>query len=73
MPNGQRYSSAAPAKDRAAWQVVVKHAPDKTEKQARQIINTWLKNGTLYEDDYQDPVRRDIRQGLHVNPVLRPS
>lgn len=73
MPNGQRYSSAGPAKDRAAWKVVITHAPDKPEKQARQIINTWVKNGTLYEEDYQDPDRHEPARGLRVNPVLRPS
>jgi hypothetical protein len=73
MPNGQRYSSAGPAKDRAAWKVVITHAPDKPEKQARQIINTWVKNGTLFEEDYQDQDRREPARGLRVNPVLRPS
>jgi hypothetical protein len=73
MSNGQRYSSAAPAKERAAWKVVTKHAPNKPEKQARQIINTWVKNGTLFEEPYHDPDRRTPVLGLQVNPVLRPS
>jgi hypothetical protein len=30
MPNGQRYSAASKAGDRAAWKVVRKHCPDRT-------------------------------------------
>jgi hypothetical protein len=73
MPNGHRYSSAAPAKERAAWKVVITHAPDKSEKQGRQIINVWVKNGTLYEEPYHDPDRRTVVSGLRVNATLRPS
>ena len=54
MPDGNRYSDAPNATDRAAWKVVLEHAPDKTETQAREIIKTWVKNGVL--------VRERIRQ-----------
>ena len=73
MPNGSRYSGAPKAEDRAAWQVVVTHAPDKTEKQAREIIRTWIKSGTLYTEDYEDPNQRKVRAGLRVNAGKRPS
>jgi hypothetical protein len=38
MPDGRPYSDSPTAKERAAWKVVVKHAPDKNEKQAREVI-----------------------------------
>jgi hypothetical protein len=73
MANGQRYSAAGPARDRAAWRVVQKHCPDRTEAQCREIINTWVKNGVLYDDDYEDPVDRKTRKGLRLDPTKRPS
>jgi hypothetical protein len=73
-PNGtSRYSSSSGAKDRAAWQVVVRHAPDKTDKQARKIIRTWLQSGTLYNEEYGDAAARKGFLGLRVNPAKRPS
>jgi hypothetical protein len=39
-PNGRRYSDAPNAKDRAAWQVVQQHCPDRNEAQCREIIKT---------------------------------
>ncbi len=73
LPNGSRYSAAGPARERAAWRVVVEHAPEKTEKQVREIIRAWLKSGTLYEDEYTDPERRAVVKGLRVNAAKRPS
>jgi AAA domain/Bifunctional DNA primase/polymerase, N-terminal len=45
MPDGNRYTDAPSAKERAAWHVVLEHAPDKSEAQAREIIKTWVKTG----------------------------
>jgi hypothetical protein len=73
LEDGSRYSDRGAAKDRAAWQVVVQHAPEKTEKQARQIVRTWVKNGVLMVEEYDDPVRREKVKGLRVNPAKRPS
>jgi hypothetical protein len=72
-PDGSRYSAASSATDRAAWRVVVARAPNKTEPQARDIIKTWLKSGTLYVEEYEDPVARKKLQGLRVNAMQRPS
>jgi hypothetical protein len=72
MPNGQRFSSAGPARDRAAWRVVQKHC-DRTEAQCREIIRIWLKNGVLYEANYDDPIERKPRKGLHLDATKRPS
>lgn len=73
LPNGSRYSAAPKADERAAWRVVVKHAPEKTEKQAREVIKTWLKTGLIYSEDYEDPDQRKPRSGLRVNATKRPS
>ena len=73
LPNGSRYSAANRADDRAAWLVVVRHSPEKTEKQAREIIRTWIKSGTLSQEDYEDPDQRKTRAGLRVNAAKRPS
>jgi len=40
--------------------------PEKTDKQAREIINTWVKTGTLVSEDYDDPEDRKVRKGLRV-------
>jgi hypothetical protein len=73
-PDGtSRYSAAGSAKERAAWNVVIHHAPDKNEKQARTVINTWIKSGTLFNEAYQDTTDRKPRVGLRVNATLRPS
>jgi hypothetical protein len=72
MPDGRRYSAAPKATERAAWPVVQKHAPDKNEHQAREVIRTWLKNGTLFEKDWVDPTQRRAAPGLFVNATLRP-
>lgn len=73
MPNGSRYSTSSGAKERAAWRAVVGHAPDKTEKQAREIIKAWVKSGTVYNEEYEDPTARKKFQGLRVNATKRPS
>jgi DNA polymerase len=75
MPDGNRYSAASSARDRAAWRVVVKHVADKTESQAREIIKTWVTNGVLVErDDYENPkTRKKNVTGVAVNPEKRPT
>jgi AAA domain len=73
MPDGNRYSDAPNVIDRAAWKVVVEHAPHKTEAQAREIIKTWVKNGVLVRDEYENPATRKPVKGLYVDPVDKPS
>jgi hypothetical protein len=73
-PDGtSRYSDAPAAKERAAWRIVVKYASHKSEKQAREIIKTWVNNGTLVSKEYDDSVTRKTANGLRVNAMLRPS
>jgi hypothetical protein len=73
MDNGRRYSNAAAVTDRAAWRVVQAHAPDKSEKQCRDVIAAWLRSGTLFTAKYDDPVTRKSVAGLYVNAAQRPS
>jgi hypothetical protein len=73
LPDGNRYSDGPNVGNRAAWKVVQEHAPQKTKVQARDIIKTWVKNGVLISDDYQNPITfKDVR-GLKVDPQKRPS
>jgi hypothetical protein len=73
MSNGQRYSDANAARERAAWTVIQRHCPDKTEPQCREIVRTWVKNGVLYREDYDDPIKRDTRPGLRLDATMRPT
>ena len=72
LENGQRYSDANKATDRAVWKVIVKHL-DRTEKQAREMIRIWVKNQVLIAMTYDDPVKRKKLTGLTANPVKRPG
>jgi hypothetical protein len=73
LPNGQRYSGNNAAKDRAAWTIVRRHCPEKSDRQCREIISTWIKNHVLYNEEYQDPIDRKSRIGLRVDALKRPS
>ena len=73
MPDGGRYSDNNAAKQRAAWKVVVEHTPDKSDKQAKAIIKTWVHNGVLVAKPYRDPDRREEVAGLYVEPTKRPG
>jgi hypothetical protein len=73
MGNGQRYSDAPRATTRAAWRVVQQHCPDRTEAQCREIINTWVRNKVLYNEEYDDPVKRETVKGLRLDPTKRPG
>jgi hypothetical protein len=73
MKDGNRYTDAAQAADRAAWQVVKKHAPTKTEVQAREIVKTWVNGGQLVAREYTNPATRRKVRGLWVEPSKRPG
>ncbi len=73
LPDGNRYSSASAATDRAAWRVVIKHALDKTESDGRRIINTWIKNGVIVSQDSENPTTRKTVKGLRVVDSKRPT
>jgi hypothetical protein len=73
LANGQRFSSAPAATDRAVWRIVQKHCPDKSETQCRQIVSAWVKTGLLYNQDYEDPISRKTVKGLYVDSTKRPT
>jgi AAA domain len=73
MLDGTFYSAASNARTRAAWKVVCRLAPQKTEKQAREMIQTWIKTGVLDEREYQNPVTRKFATGLYVDDAKRPG
>jgi hypothetical protein len=74
LPDGNRYSDHHKSTDdRAAWRIVGKHAPNKTEAQARCVVAAWLKSGTLARNEYENPATRKTVKGLFVNPAKRPT
>src|SRR5262249_54428676 len=73
LEDGTFYSAAAKASTRAAWQVVLKFAPEKSKGQAREIIQTWIRNGLLYEIDYENEITRKEAKGLKVDSTKRPT
>jgi hypothetical protein len=73
LSDGNYYTVTNSATDRAAWRVVQRFAPEKTEGQARQIIAAWLKSGLLEKFDYENPVTRKPVKGLRVNSTKRPT
>ncbi len=73
LPDGNRYSNGSRAEERAAWCVVTKHAPDKTESDGRRIIKTWAKNGVLVSQDYKNPKTHKTVKGLQVVKAKRPG
>jgi AAA domain len=73
MPNGQRYTDKGGGTGpRAAWKVVQKHC-NRTEGQCREIIRTWIRNGVLNHEEYDDPIERKPRSGLRLNTSKRPT
>jgi hypothetical protein len=64
LENGQRYSNAPAASARAACSVVRAHCPDKNDKQCREMVSAWVKNGLLEEKKYDDPVQFKELKGL---------
>jgi hypothetical protein len=72
-PTGERYYHAGSAKERAAWRVVQSYAPQKTEKQCREILRQWVNNGVLMVEIYYSKAERKSRSGLRVNAVKKPG
>jgi hypothetical protein len=73
LPDGDRYTDASAATDRAAWRVVTELAPAKAEGPARNIIKEWVKNGVLERYTYHSESERKDRNGLRVNDSKRPG
>ena len=73
LPDGNRFTDAPNVKERAAWRVVVEHAPHKSKAQAREIIKTWIRNGVLMCEAYDNPVTRKLVSGLRVKTEKKPT
>jgi hypothetical protein len=71
--DGNRYSDAANVIERAAWRVIVKHCPSKSEAAARQIVKLWVKSGLLMRRMYENPATRKQVNGLWIDHEKRPS
>jgi ribosomal silencing factor RsfS len=69
MEDGRRYTHATNAKTRAAWKVVVDVVPALNEKQAREIIKTWMKEKVLVLKTYRNEKDRKDEEGLRRNGV----
>lgn len=61
---GSRYSKHHNSAWRTAWPVVLRHLPDKSERQCKDMINEWVRLGTLIEDEYADPNTSQKAKGL---------
>ena len=73
LGDGRRYSDAPNAGDRAAWGVVQRHFPHKSEEDCRNMIRAWVCSGVLVSEPYYDPVERKRRAGLRVDSSQRPT
>ena len=74
LPDGERYSAAPAAKPpRAAWCVVMEHVPTLNQKQAAEVIRTWLRNRVIEQKEYHSKVRGEDVKGLVVNDAKRPG
>jgi hypothetical protein len=71
--DGRRYSDATNAGARAAWRVVQRHFPDKSEEDCRNLVRAWVRRGLLFCEPYDDPVQRKRCVGLRVASSKRPS
>ena len=64
MENGQKYSTASGATDRAAWRVLQEQFPEMEEAQCKAVIKDWNDAGMFEIDKYDDPKRRDKATGI---------
>jgi len=64
LPNGQRYSTAPRATERAAWNAVKEQFPHLDEAHCRAIISKWHKSGLFIIDEYDDPITRKKSQAI---------
>jgi hypothetical protein len=71
--DGNRYTDGPNVIERAAWRVIVKHRPEKSEAAARQIIKLWLKSGLLTRRPYENPTTRKQVSGFWIDHEKRPS
>lgn len=73
LPDGNRFTDASNAGERAAWLVLEKHITGKSEAACRQIIKKWVKSGLLIRRTYDNPATRKSVIGLWIDNEKRPS
>jgi hypothetical protein len=73
LPDGNRYTDAPNVIERAAWRVIEKHCPGKSEAACRQIIKLWVRSGLLIRRSYENPATRKPVKGFKVDNEKRPS
>lgn len=74
LGGGVLYSASRRGRDNTRWAGrVLVDLLDISEKQAIQVIATWIKNGVLFEEEFRDPRNRHPRTGLRVNNAKRPG
>ena len=73
LGDGNFYTDAARAGEREAWRVVQADVPSKSEKQAREVVKSWVRNGVLVSFLYDNPITRKSVRGLKVDDEKRPS
>jgi hypothetical protein len=73
LPDGNRYTDGPNVTDRAAWRVIVKHCPAKSEAAARRIIKTWAMSGLLISRPYRNPGTSKTVNGFWIEAAKRPS
>jgi hypothetical protein len=64
LSDGRRYTHAASAKTRAAWKAVLDVVPELKEKQAREIINIWVRDKVLETRSYRNSKEGKDEDGL---------
>ena len=64
MGDGRRYSTAAAARERAAWRAFQDHFPDVEPARCKLVMAAWLKNGVFEIGEYEDPTRRTKASGI---------
>ncbi len=73
LPNGSRYTQSRRGDtERWAGHLIVQVC-SVSESQAAGILKTWVSNGLLFTQSYQDPEQRKPRLGLAVNATKRPG
>lgn len=66
---GSRYSVHHNSDWRDVCTVVHRHVPDKSDKQARQIVNSMIEGRVLIEDAYLDPNTSKEAKGLRIRTI----
>jgi hypothetical protein len=59
------------SKPRSATRIVQKHLPGVSDAQARQIVTTWMEDGTLHEVEFRSP--RGLQKGLKLDRIKLPG